>query len=309
MSLYTERHGMRSPIETTYDISLKAYSLLYDCCEKYYENLAWKYPEYCPDSPDKSVCCGINLTMFNEDMEYEIPTLFRRDGMIDKPHSTRNVFEAEPRVDSYDQFALLDLIEFIAQNIRDITRRNNHSYYRHDHITFDSTNETAGYFVKEINSIFKKTGLLYQLTDQLLVERIEEATVLSKEMEVIVNQVQEPGLKELVMTAIQKHKSPYPSDQRDAVEKIWDAFERLKTYYTTMDKKASAARIVNDMAGGNATYIDLFNTEFEMLTKIGNNYRIRHHETNKTDITDQRHYDYFFNRCLSLIALAIQYLQ
>ncbi len=29
----------------------------------------------------------------------------------------------------------------------------------------------------------------------------------------------------------------------------------------------------------------------------------------KIEITDLHFYDYFFNRCLSLIALAIQYLQ
>lgn len=52
-----------------------------------------------------------------------------------------------------------------------------------------------------------------------------------------------------------------------------------------------------------------FNTEFKILTDIGNKYRIRHHETNKIDIIDIRYYDYLFNRCLSLIALAIQYLE
>ena len=87
------------------------------------------------------------------------------------------------------------------------------------------------------------------------------------------------------------------------------AIERLKTYYATMGKKSSASKIVGDIAGGNLNYIALFNAEFKALTDIGNDFRIRHHETSKIDITDPRHYDYFFNRCLSLIALAIQYLQ
>lgn len=62
------------------------------------------------------------------------------------------------------------------------------------------------------------------------------------------------------------------------------------------------------MANGNGEFIDLFNNEFKSLTNIGNKYRIRHHETDKIDIIDDRYYDYLFNRCLSLIALAIQYL-
>jgi hypothetical protein len=63
------------------------------------------------------------------------------------------------------------------------------------------------------------------------------------------------------------------------------------------------------MANGNDDFADLFNNEFKVLTDIGNKYRIRHHETDRIDITDVRYYDYFFNRCLSLIALAIQYLR
>lgn len=306
MNLYTERHNMRTPVAKTYKISIKAYSLLYDCCSRYFEHLAWKYTDECPDGYG---CCGFNFYQFSEDMEFEIPTLFRRDGIIDKPHSTKNIFNDEPKSDEYDQYALIDLIEFVAQNIRDITRRNHHSYYRHDDLSFGSTNSIAEQFIEEINAIFDKTGLLYCLTTDLEVERVEETAVLSDEIEANISAITEPGLKELLVVATRKHKSPYHNDQKDAVEKIWDALERLKTYYTSMDKKASATKIVGDIANGQAEYIDLFNAEFKALTDIGNNFRIRHHETNKIDITDIRHYDYFFNRCLSLISTAILYLK
>ena len=306
MSLYTERHGMRVPIEKTYVISIKAYSLLFDCCSRYWDHLAWKYPDECPDG---NGCCGIDWVKFNEDMEFEIPTLFRRSGMIDKPAEHKNVFETESTIDDYDQYALFDLIEYIANNVHDITRKNYHSYYRHDDLTFANTNIIAKSFATDINAIFEKTGLLYHLTTDYEVERVEEASVLSAEIQSNIAVVKESGLKELLQTAIQKHKSLYPDDQKDAVEKIWDALERLKTYYTALDKKASATKIVEDMANKDTDYITLFNDEFVALTKIGNNYRIRHHETDKIDIADIRHYDYFFNRCLSLIATAIQFLK
>ena len=79
MSLYTERHGMRTPIERTYSISIKAYSRLFDCCSRYFEYLAWKYPVECPDG---NGCCGFDFGKFSEDMEFEIPTLFRREGLL-----------------------------------------------------------------------------------------------------------------------------------------------------------------------------------------------------------------------------------
>lgn len=306
MSLYTERNGMRKPVEKSYTVTIKEYSLLYDCCARYFDNLGWKYPDECPDGYG---CCGMDFVKFSNDMEYEIPTLFRRDGLVDKPTTSWNAFEDETKEDAFDQYALFDLIEYVGQNIRDITHKNLHTYYRHYDISFGTTNRVLEQYTKDINAIFDKTGLLYHLTNKCQVERLEDNAVLSDRIVNNAKMIKEPGLKELLITAMQKHKSPYPDDQKDAVEKIWDAFERLKTYYTNMDKKSSAAKIVHDMSNGQSPYDALFNDEFKTLTDIGNQYRIRHHETNKVDITDIRHYDYFFNRCLSLIALAMQYLQ
>ena len=127
-------------------------------------------------------------------------------------------------------------------------------------------------------------------------------------MEVNFEAVNEGGIRELLKDAVALYKTPNSAARQDSVEKIWDAFERMKTYYTTLKKNKSIEKIVNDMADGNSHFIDLFDKEFRELTYIGNNYRIRHHETNKFNITDERYYDYFFNRCLSLIALTIEYL-
>ena len=306
MSLYTERHGMRTPIEKTYTISIIAYSLLFDCCLKYSKYLAWKYPQECPDG---NGCCGLDRVKFNEAMEYEIPALFRRNGVIDKPKSRHYDFVPDiENEDHFDQYALIDLIEFIAQNLRDILSKSYHSFFRHDDIFFGTSNSVAKEFIDEINSIFEKTGLLYHLTNQLEIERIEEIAVLSSEIERKIANIKEPGLKELLQKAIQKHKSPCPDDQKDAVEKIWDGFERMKTYYKNLDKKASVSKIVCDISNGKGEYEALFSDDFKVLTDIGNKFRIRHHETDKIEISDVRDYDYFFNRCLSIIALVIPYL-
>ena len=297
MELYTVRHGMRAAQPKTYAISAKAYGALLRCCSRYYDYIAWRYPIECPDEKG---CCGLDMYELHNDLWYEIPNLFRNDnGEVCAPGDD----------DSYDQYALIDFIEFLAHNIRDIIRRDYHSYFRHDDISFGKTNAIAKKFVEDINETFEKTHLAYELKDNLQIERIEEASVLSDKIEQDIAQIKEPGLKDLLMEAIQKHKSPYPQDQKDAVEKIWDAFERMKTYYGNLSKKDSADAIIRDIANNRQEYINLFKSEFESLTKIGNEFRIRHHETNKIDITDTRHYDYFFNRCLALIATAIQFLK
>lgn len=99
------------------------------------------------------------------------------------------------------------------------------------------------------------------------------------------------------------------SDIKVAVEKIWDAFERIKTFYVDssqgIDKKRSVAKLIDQIANGNSSLRDEIDKEFILLTKIGNDYRIRHHETTKIEITDEEQYRYLFNRCFSLIKLAI----
>ena len=307
MAYYTERHGMRRPVTKTYDVSIEKYALLLHCCEKYYNNLAWKYPEQCPDGHG---CCGIDFEQLRLDLRYEIPTLYRDySDNIAVPTVHHNVFDSDDEESEYDQYALLDLIEFFAENVRDVVVGSFHSYFGHYHLTCQNSRNVCAQFRDEINGIFQKTGLLYELNTDLQVERIVENSPLTPTVESAIAAVKEAGARELLQEAIMLHRSPYPADIRDAVEKLWDAYERLKTYYTTMNKAKSAEKIVNDMAAGQAPYVTLFDTEFRALTKIGNDFRIRHHETDKVEITDVRYYDYFFNRCLSLIALAIQYLQ
>lgn len=301
MSYYTERHGMRQPMDKTYIITPDMYAILFDCCGRYHKNIAWKYPEECGDGYG---CCGLDWTKFNSALKFEIPGMYRNPrGQIDSPPV--NSFDD---LQEYDQFALLDYIELIAQNCKDVECVDYHKFYKHYHLRFKNTRWVYSAFQSEINDIFTKTGLLYKLTADGIIERIVENSPLSPEIEKNISQILEDGVRNLLQEAVKLFKQPYPESHRNAVEKIWDAFERLKTYYADIDKKASAARIVNDIGSGQADFVILFDQEFKTLTQIGNQYRIRHHETNKIDITDTWHYDYLFNRCLSLICLAIQYL-
>ncbi|MDR0429361.1 MAG: hypothetical protein LBH58_02640 [Tannerellaceae bacterium] len=161
---------------------------------------------------------------------------------------------------------------------------------------FDNDN-----FIDEINLLLKNNGIVYKLAGG----KMEVAKMSLKNKEVIT----EPGLKELVEQATTLYNNKTTSDKQLAVEKIWDALERLKTYYSGLDKKKSSEKIINDMSNQNDTYKELFNDEFLKLTKIGNDFRIRHHETNKTDIIDNNYYDYFFLRCYALIDTALKYLK
>lgn len=300
MKLYTERRGIRAPQEKTYSINIDMYSLLLDCCKRYQKNLTHIFTLNCHHDFTDSDYVAFDEKGFITRIKIRIPTLFRDE--YDR------IF-APTYCDEYDQYALLDLIEYFAQNIKDIYEHWNNSYQNYQTIDCLNASDVFKNFQEAINDIFSEAGLLYELTDEKIIERIVENSPLTKEIENNFTAVSEVGTRELLKDAVALYKTPNSTARQDSVEKIWDALERLKTYYTTLNKSQSIKKIVNDMANGNSNFINLFDNEFRTLTDIGNSYRIRHHETDKFEITDERYYDYFFNRCLSLIALAIDYLR
>ena len=299
--LFTERNGIRAPIEKTYLISVEMYSLLFECCNKYKKNLTNLFPLYWHHNFTDSDYLTFDEKGFINRIKVRIPALFKNEyGTICTPTAE----------DDYDQYALIDYIEFFAQNIMDISENwNNDRYRNYQYIDCLKTKEVFIEFKSEINELFIESGLLYTLTDEAIVERIVEDSPLTKQIENSFSTVKEKGIRDLLKDAIALYKTPNPCARQDSVEKIWDALERLKTYYISLDKKKSATKIVEDMSGGSEDFKELFNAEFKALTDIGNHYRIRHHETDKIDIIDEKYYDYLFNRCLSLIALSVQYLQ
>lgn len=157
-------------------------------------------------------------------------------------------------------------------------------------------------FESQINTILKLNEITFQLSNGKIAKSFDIQIIQNS-----LGAVEEAGLKELLQEASKYYDA---NNMQIAVEKLWDAFERLKTYYCSpsIDKKKSVNRIVDDMGNNQQAFIELFDKEFHELTSIGNNFRIRHHETTKVDIQDKRHFEYFYKRCLTLISVAIEYL-
>jgi hypothetical protein cdifQCD-2_16846 len=156
-------------------------------------------------------------------------------------------------------------------------------------------------FKLRVMSIFELNKIMIKFNNKKL------NLILNTHLEIDSNiPIKEIGIEELLMSASKYYEK---KEFSIAVEKIWDAFERIKSYYyPTKDKKDSANQIIKQISCGNSKIEIMFNEEFKTLTKIGNEYRIRHHEKNKINISDDRHYEYFYKRCLSLILTILKYL-
>ncbi|MDG2946927.1 hypothetical protein P7L88_00015 [Bisgaard Taxon 10/6] len=299
MCLYTERHKQRVEAKKSDNITKNAYSLLLKCCLKYKDNLTHEFP--IKETHDFT---GKDYISFNE--EYFIEKIRSRIPFIHIDE--KNEISIPDCISDDNQYAILDLIEFFAKKMRDIFKQwNDLQYKNYEIISVFDTSDIFYKFQDEINEIFRDENLLFILTDKKIVERDLEHSVLSTSIEEDIQKIQEQGIKQLLNDAVTFIRKPNISERQSGLEKIWDAFERIKTYHQELDKKSSVQKIIKNVSRGDEALRQLFEDEFKELTNIGNEYRIRHHETNKKEI--QPHFiDYLFNRCLSLISITIRHL-
>ena len=99
--------------------------------------------------------------------------------------------------------------------------------------------------------------------------------------------------------------SPKLDDRRDATEKLWDAFERMKTLERGADKKARADALLDRAGAPGSTMRSALSEEAKALTDIGNSLRIRHSEIAQEMIERSEQVDWLFVRLFSFVRLLL----
>lgn len=155
--------------------------------------------------------------------------------------------------------------------------------------------------VQHFNGTIRRNA---QIVVDLLEVALSEQASLSYDL--VDFQIDDHEFNKLVEQAFQYYKEARIDT---ATEKIWDAFERIKTFYKQCDKKGSITKLIDIVSKNNAEYREMLEEEFTSLTKLGNDFRIRHHETNKKDIRCKEHYDYLFHRCIAALRLVTNVLR
>lgn len=125
-----------------------------------------------------------------------------------------------------------------------------------------------------------------------------EATLISNDK--IINQ--------LIQESIIYIRSPEGAKKQIAVEKIWDAFERLKTLKSE-NKKISLHEMLTQVSYGSERQFAELEVEFKKLTSIGNDFQIRHFEKGKIPIQNNSFREYLYFRILSLLSYCINELK
>lgn len=107
-------------------------------------------------------------------------------------------------------------------------------------------------------------------------------------------------LDALVVEARTRYLSRHAADEQIGLEKLWDAFERLKTVEPGRDKKAQVAALFDRVGSGPMR--DVVEAEATVLTHLGNNMQIRHFETDKASLLAAE-VDYLFGRMAVVLVL------
>lgn len=201
-----------------------------------------------------------------------------------------------------DTDVILDLICFCYRHIAKPIQFDWHSYYNHYHLKFEQQ-EGQLEFCKNINRIFSRNSLMYEIKDNGNIVRIPPFVI----GDLLKNTPFSTGdsmLNSMLATACNKYLDPHIDIRRESLEKLWDAWERLKTQYS-LDTRKSILKLLEE-AVPEPMLRDKIDSEARILNDIGNEFNIRHHNRNQTRIEKSEHIDYLFHRLFALIWLLIK---
>jgi len=200
---------------------------------------------------------------------------------------------------------ILDIIEFCWRHIAEPIEGRDHDYRGHVHLTFD---QYAGQlrFRENVEDIFRRNGVAYTLTESGRVERL-----LPPEFDSAVSKSDfhsdDDDLNHLLDTARSKFLDPSPQARREALESLWDAWERLITLWPGSHKGIQARTMLSDIVGPDSpTFFAALDKEGKELTDLGNALQVRHFGTEQEKLTATEHVDYLFQRMFSLIWMILR---
>jgi hypothetical protein len=196
---------------------------------------------------------------------------------------------------------LFDLIEFTFENVAHASDPSDHSYFGHCHYDYDRDAGRAR-FEEDVNCIFERRGIAFKL-ERGEVVRIAPG-VAQGAIAAALYRTGDQDLDRLLEDSRNRYSNRNLEERKIGLEKLWDAWERLKTIEQPRgDKAQGTARLLDRTASGRLR--EVIEQESRALTQIGNSFMIRHTEVNKTPLTSSEHVDYFYHRLFSLIRLIL----
>lgn len=255
-----------------------------------------KYPESCQDGQGY---IGTDEKAMALAIQAEIP------GIAWPLTTTKRVqqgFYSEEQPFAPDTLLVLDFIEFCYRIVAKPIQGSHHKYFDHYHLSFNDE-EGKQTFREDINRIFLRNNLAFELSPTGQIVRLAPA-VLRESLSSARFCTGDATLDRMLEDSRIKFLNPDPAVRREAVERLWDCWERLKSLESPNNKKQSVETLLHKAAPNTAFFLVL-ETEARTLNEIGNSFHIRHSEVNQSAVTDSAHIDYLFHRLYGMMHLLL----
>lgn len=198
---------------------------------------------------------------------------------------------------------VLDLVEFVYESIGQPIQGWHHDYARHHHLTFDQVAGQAVYR-GEINTIFARNGIAYELNDVGQVRRVLPP-VIGEDLKRTYFKTGDRTLDVFLDECRTKFSDRNPLVRREALERLCDAWERLKTLRDPSSKPKSIKASL-DSVTTEPVMRGRLEQEAKELTDIANAHLLRHSEVKQVPVIDVDQVDYLFHRLFALIHLLLK---
>ena len=199
---------------------------------------------------------------------------------------------------------ILDLLEFCARAVGEPIEGDYHSFFGHSHLSWGREAGLAR-FVRCVNLLFARNGVGFALTEEGLAQR-RLPDALEAPLRRAVFNTGDGETDRLLELARSRITSPQPEDRQDALEKLWDAFERIKTLERGTNKRLQVEALLDRVAIPGTRFRQLLGEEAGALTTIGNRFRIRHSEVTQEAVSSLEQVDYLFGRLFSFIRMVLK---
>ncbi len=256
-----------------------------------------EFPDVCPDG---SCVTGTDREAFGLALQAEVPDI---RWPLETTHRDEGGWSYGTKPFAPDTMAVLDFVQFCYAHVSKPIRDSYHSFFKHHHLSFDRERGRLG-FRKRVNRIFARNGLAFELQGDGSVIRLAPP-LLAESIRSPLPASGDPTLDDMLEDARKKFLSPDPKLRGESLERLWDAWERLKSLDDPTDKKRSVASLL-DKVSTEPTLRAILEVEARELTDIGNRFMIRHSEVHKVPVRESVHQDYLFHRMFSLIYLLIR---
>lgn len=256
-----------------------------------------RFPERCPDG---QAVCGCDTDALAASVIAEMSGLawpletmcLVEDGFL----SQREPFAP-------DTLLILDFIEFIYASVAKPIPGKHHDFFSHHHLTFDQQSGQEE-FRATVNRIFSRNGVAFEMLSTGRIVRVLPP-VLGEDLKRTIFRTGDRTLDNMLDECRAKFSDRNPLVRREALERLWDGWERLKSLADPGDKKRSI-KIILDATAAEPSLRARLEGEATELNSIGNSHLIRHSEVNQVPVIDVDQVDYLFHRLFAMIQLILR---